>query len=168
MVHKKSNEYRKINAEKYIFALLLLSYILGICIGSFFVMSDSRNAEFSGVMLSDSNFKVLIYFITAVLLKYSGVLSGLLVVLPLFLGIQNSANYCCVILNTDINKYKTALTMLKDTAIVMLLVFYIIVIVNQIINKKYVLNKDLKYFTVYFTATVVIIILETIIKLVIF
>ena len=168
MIHKKFNDCRRIHAEKYIFVLLLFSYILGICIGSFFVMSDNKNADFSGLIVSDSSFKVLIYFILAILFKYSGVLSGMLGILPLFLGIQNSANYCCLILDNNVNKYKTALTMLKDTAIVMLLAFYIIVIINQIINKKYIFKRDLKYFFVYFIASVTIIIMESIINSIIF
>ena len=56
MIHKKFNDRRRIHAEKYIFILLLFSYVLGICIGSFFVMSDNKNADFSGLILSDSSF----------------------------------------------------------------------------------------------------------------
>jgi len=168
MVNKKFNNKKIINAEKYIFLLLLLSYITGICIGSFFVFSNNDNAKFTNVLISQKDFKVLLYFIIALLLKYSGVLSGMLSILPLFLGIQNAANYSCCILNISDTKYKTAFTILKDTAIVMLLVFYIIIIINQIINKKYILKKDIKYFTVYFIAATVIIVLGNILKKFIF
>ncbi len=168
MVNKKFSSKKHINTDKYIFMLLLLSYIAGICIGSFFVLSDSENARFTNVILSQINFKVLLYFIMALLLKYSGVLSGILGILPLFIGIQNSADYCCGILNKTDIKYETALTMLKDTSIVMLLVFYIIVIINQIINKKYNLKKDIKYFSVYFMAATAVLIMEYVLKTFIF
>ena len=168
MVNKSIYNKKIINAEKYIFCILLLGYITGICIGSYFVLSNTENADFTNNVLSDSTFKVLLFFIIALLLKYSGILSGLLIILPMFLGVHNSAGYSCIILNKSTIKYKTAFTMLKDTAIVMLLVFYIILIVNQIINKKYNLKRDLKYFTIYFTASVVVLLIEFILSNIIF
>ena len=168
MVNKKLNFKKAINAEKYIFCILLLGYILGICIGSFFVLDNAENATFTSNVMSDKNFKALLYFIIALLLKYSGVLSGLLIILPMFLGIHNSAGYSCIILNNESLKYKTAFAMLKDTAIVMLLVLYIVLIVNQIINKKYNLKKDCKYFIVYFGASSLIILIEQLINTILF
>lgn len=168
MTNRKLISSKTFSIHKYIFILLLLSYILGICIGSFFVFSDEINADFTNKIISHHNFKALLYFIIAFMLKYSGVLSGLLAALPLFLGIQNSAGYSCKIMNPSSIKYEAALTAIKDAAVIMLLIFYIIIIINQIINKRYLLKKDLKYFCVYFSGALIVIILHILIKSIIF
>lgn len=168
MINRKLTSSKTFSIYKYIFVLLLLSYILGICIGSFFVFSNKVNAEFTHRIISNYDFKVLLYFITALLLKYSGVLSGLLAALPLFLGIQNSAGYSCKIMNPFTIKYEAALTAIKDTAVIMLLIFYIIIIINQIINKRYQLKKDLKHFCVYFSGALIVILLHILIRTIIF
>ena len=168
MVNKNSKAKKYINAEKYIFALLLLSYIIGVSIGSYFILSNRENAEFTANIISRNSFKVLLYFIMTLLFKYSGVLSGMLGILPLFLGIHNASGYCTVLLEKGDIKYETALILLKDTAIVMLLVFYIIVVINQILNDRYVPKKDIKYFIVYFFAAIMVILLEYILKTFIF
>lgn len=168
MVNKNSKSKKYINAEKYIFLLLLLSYIIGVATGSYFILSNKENAEFTAYIISQNSFKVLLYFIMTLLFKYSGILSGMLGILPLFLGIHNASGYCSVMLHKEAVKYETALTMLKDTAIVMLLVFYIIVVINQILNNKYVPKKDLKYFTAYFSAAAIVLLIEYIMKTFIF
>lgn len=168
MVNKKTNSNKLVKTEKYVFFLLLLSYITGICTGSFFVFSDDINMVFTQKVLSPNDFKVLLYFIMAFMLKYSGIASGLLIVLPFFLGIQNSADYSCNIITADLKKYEAALTTIKDTAVIMLLILYIMIIISQIINKKYAIKKDIKYFIVYFSGTTIILVLKNILEIILF
>ena len=151
MIDKRFRTKNKINAEKYFFIILLFSYITGICIGSYFVFSDSNTAEFTKNILTDSNFKVILYFFISMLLKYAGVLSGIIFFVPMLFGIQNSADYCCYILEKASIKYETALTPIKDTAVAMLLILYIVVILNQAFNNKYNVKRDIKLLSVYVT-----------------
>ena len=166
MVSKiKSSKKEYINTEKYALILLLFGYVLGILIGCFFVYSNAENAELINNLIKDSYVKKLIYFISALILKYSGILSGAICTLPIFSGIQNSAYYCSYILNSDKKIiYKIVLKMLSDTALTILLILYLIIIINQIANKKYNLKKDFKYFSVYIGGSSIIIILKYVLE----
>jgi len=87
----------------------------------------------------------------------------------IFLGIQNSANYCNYILNnSDKIIYSTVVSVVKDSAITLILILYIIITIIQIFNKKYIIKKDLKYFTIYFAGASIVLVLEYILKTFIF
>ena len=97
MVYKKSDNKSKglsINLEKYIFSLLILSYILGMCIGSFFVFSNSDNALSTSYMSSRSPLKITMYFVIALVLKYSGILSSTVCLLMFVFGFVFCSLYC--------------------------------------------------------------------------
>ena len=166
MVSKiKKNTKIKINSEKYIQGLLLIGYFTGLCAGSYFIFSSRENAAFANNVLNAGTIKSLVYFPVALILKYSGILSGALCTLTFFSGIQNSAAYCNNILNSNNNYiYSTVITMFKDTAVLMLLILYITIIINQVINGKYNIKKDFKYFSVYFCGAAIINIFEYILK----
>ncbi|MBR2027683.1 MAG: hypothetical protein IKA10_01675 [Oscillospiraceae bacterium] len=166
MVNKGNNNNKKIrNTEKYAFILLVSGYISGLCIGAFFVFSNNANAAFTNSVVNHNDLYVLTVFIIALILKYSGILSGVMCTLPVFLGICNSAYYCNYIINNK-NKilYTAILDMLKDTAICILLILYIIIIILQISSKKYILKKDLKYLAVYLSGASIIYIFEHLLK----
>lgn len=165
----KKNKKSYANAEIHTLILLLSAYLLGVCIGCFYVYSNKSNAIFSLNVINSYAAKNILYFVAALILKYSGILSGIICILPVFIGIQNSIYYCSYILNsTDKIIYTTILTVIKDSALTFLLILYIIVIVSQILNQKYVLKKDLKYFAVYFSGANIIILLEYLLKTFIF
>lgn len=169
MVSKtKRNRKKYINAEKYILTLLIIFYIAGVSSGCYFVLSSNENAYFVNYVLSDNSFKIFLYFFAAFLLKYSGIFSGGLYILLFFLGIQNSVSYCNMILNREDIFYDTILNILKDTSVTMLLILYIIIIVSQLINKKFNLKKDIKYLSVYIIGVSVILSIEFIINKFIF
>lgn len=165
MVNKnKNNKYKIKYIERYTFILLIAGYILGICTGSIFVFSNSSNIEFAGAVINSNNINYILYFIFALILKYSGILSGSICILPVFMGICNSSRYCCYILNSE-NKliYTTILTLFKDTSISLLLIYYIIIIIIQICSQKYILRKDIKYLSAYLLGAIIINILENMI-----
>jgi len=167
----KKNRNIKNNAafEKYILIVLLSSYLLGVCIGCYFIFSSDINYGYAENIVQIQTFGILLYFVIALILKYSGILKGIIYILITFLGIQNSANYCNYILNkSDKIIYSTVLAVIKDSTVTLLLILYIIVIINQIINKKYIVKKDLKYFSVYFTGALIILLLEYALKTFIF
>ena len=161
MVHKtKEIRKRQISSEKYILFLLIVSYFAGIYIGCRFTYL-SNNIIFINYIAKNS-------VLNDILCKYSGILNGVLYMLPFFSGIQNSVFYCKFILSdTDIS-YSFVMGIIKDTAVLMMLLLYILIIINQIINKKYNIKKDLKYVSAYLSGIVVIYFLEYILVNIIF
>lgn len=169
MVHKsKENRKQFIKAEKYILILLVISYIAGVCSGCYFVLSNKDNAIFTSYITTGNAINIGIFFILALLLKYSGVLSGLLYVLPFFSGIQNSACYCRYFLMDKVPVESLIFAVIKDSAVILLLILYIIVIISQILNRKYNIKKDFKYFSLYFSGMIIVYIIDFIIKTIIF
>ena len=156
MVHKtKEIRKRQISSEKYILFLLIISYFAGIYIGCRFTYL-SNNIIFINYIVKNSVLSDVLCIIAALLLKYSGILNGVLYMLPFFSGIQNSVFYCKFILSdTDIS-YSFVMGIIKDTAVLMMLLLYILITINQIINKKYNIKKDLKYVSAYLSGIVVI------------
>lgn len=157
MVRKiKNNKIPANKMEKVTFILLVLGYIFGICIGSYVAFNNP--ILFTESRLSHGNLLgYLIYFISAIILKYSGILSGAMCTLPVFAGIQNSAFYCNYILNFE-NKsiYKTVIVMIMDSAVIFLLILYITIIIMQILSGKFTVKKDIRYIAIYSAAVIVI------------
>ena len=161
MVHK-TKEMRKwqISAEKYILLLLIISYFLGIYTGCRFSYTSNDNILFIKYIEKNSLFSDIFCFIVAVLLKYSGILNGVLYMIPFFSGIQNSVFYCKNIINNTGISYDLILNLLKDTAILMMLLLYIIIIIKQILSKKYNIKKDLRYFSIYLSGVIIVLFFE--------
>ncbi len=162
MVSKNINNKKRVYADKHILTILIFLYIIGISVGSIFIFSIDKTDIF---LKYNNAINTLLYFVIAITLKYSGVLSCTISFLPLVLGIQNSAYYCNCLLNYN-NKviFELILSAIKDTSIVMLLILYIIVIISQILNNRYNIKKDFKYFITYFIGVNIIIVLDFIIK----
>lgn len=170
MINKRNKSKNKIrNLEKYSLILLISGYVFGIFTGAFFVFSDNQNAEFTNTVITHNNLDIFIYFAVALILKYSGILSGAMCLLPIFLGIHNSTYYCDYIINAE-NKliYTTVLTILKDTSVCILLILYITILIVQISLQKNNFKKDIKYLIVYITGVSVINLLEYIFVNIIF
>lgn len=168
MVHKtKEIRKRQISSEKYILFLLIVSYFAGIYIGCRFTYL-SNNIIFINYIAKNSVLNDILCIIAALLLKYSGILNGVLYMLPFFSGIQNSVFYCKFILSDTNISYSFVMGIIKDTAVLMMLLLYILIIINQIINKKYNIKKDLKYVSAYLSGIVVIYFLEYILVNIIF
>ena len=149
--------------------LLIFGYILGMCIGASFIFGHNRNAEFIGIVFYKNDFCFILFFVFALILKYSGILSGAICTLPVFLGIYNSIDYCSNILNTTERPlYTNILNTLKDTSICFLLILYIIIIIVQISSNKYIINKDLKYLATYLSGTIIICMLKNVLNSFIF
>lgn len=160
MVKKTKAIHKPLKPEKYFLILLIISYAAGVCSGSYFSLSSSENTDYIKYLFFNSSLNSIIYFIIALLLKYSGILNGVLYIIPFFTGIQNSASYCKnIIQNSHIITYNYISEAIRDSAVLMLLILYIIIIMTQILNKKYNIKKDLKYFSVYFLAVLTIYIL---------
>jgi len=167
MVHKNKEKRNKQNKiEKYILAILIISYVVGLCYGCYFVVSNENNAVFVSYITSNNFINTLIFFIAVILLKYSGILSGILYILPFFSGIQNSAYYCNILLNKETILHNIVFVVLRDTAVLFLLILYIIVTISQIINKKNNIKKDIKLFYVYISGALVTHLLHYVIKLI--
>ena len=167
MVHKNREKRNRQNrVEKYILAILIVSYVAGLCYGCYFVVSNENNAVFVSYITSNNFINTLIFFIAVILLKYSGILSGILYILPFFSGIQNSAYYCNILLNKETILHSIVFDVLRDTAVLFLLILYIIVTISQIINKKNNIKKDIKLFYVYISGALVTHLLHYVIKLI--
>lgn len=168
MVRKKIDitKNKKIYAEKHILIILIVLYIIGISIGSIFILNINK----PNLLLKYNNaINTLLYFIIAITLKYSGVLSCTICFLPLMMGIQNSAFYCNRLLNYNNDTiHELILAAIKDTSIIMLLILYIIVIISQILNNRYNIKRDMQYFLSYFIGVNAIIIFEFLLKTFIF
>lgn len=166
MLYKKMKiETLHIDCEKYIFGLLLFAYILGVCLGCYFVFSSKENAIFTSYLVSKSPLKIIMYFIFALILKYSGVLSSFVCLLPALVGLQNSVYYCSIILEKNKDVFVSLLPLvLKDTSITLLLIIYITLIAYQIIEKKYDYKNDFKYFSVYVIGSVSVLAIDYAIK----
>ncbi|MEG0019331.1 MAG: hypothetical protein RR728_02190, partial [Oscillospiraceae bacterium] len=86
MIYKKSNvKSAAAEGEKYVFLILFFTYIIGVCAGCYFVFSNSKNVAVIDFMLCKSHVAILLYFTVALVLKYSGILSSLMCVLPMIL-----------------------------------------------------------------------------------
>ena len=102
MVNRIKNKQQiKINTEKYTLILLTFGYMLGVCVGCFFILSGSDNTVLANRVVQSGGVKHLLYFMLALMLKYSGILNGAICTLPVFLGIQNSIYYSSKILIID-------------------------------------------------------------------
>ena len=156
---------KRIKTERRIFSIILLFYIFGICAGCLFVFGSRENAEFTNNVFSYNSAKIIIYFIAAFMLKYSGVLSCGICILPTIIGIQNASYYCSTILySQDKFSYSIVFNILKDTALTMLFILYILILFTQIINKKYNIKRDVKYLSVYIIGANIIIFTDFIIR----
>ena len=154
MINKKTRSI-KFKLENYIEILLTSGYIFGVLIGCFYTLSN--NCSYDSLIVSNKYFYTIIYFIITIILKYSGILSGAVCTLPIVLGIQNSAYYCSLILSYKYKFiYNALLMIIRDTAIIILLILYITIIMYQIINKKYNIKKDIRLFFMYFSGSVII------------
>ena len=123
---------------------------------------------FTDYLNHDNGFKVVIFFILAFLLKYSGILSTGIYMLPYFAGVNNSASYFNIIADEQKINFETVIEVFKDTSVIMLLMLYIIIIILQVINRRYNIKKDIKYFTIYTSAALTILVLEFVLKNIIF
>lgn len=151
MLYKKSNiKSASPDGEKYIFGVLIFTYIVGVCSGCYLVFSNSKNLAVTEYLVSKNPFLLLLYFLLALVLKYSGILSSLICLLPAALGLQNAIYYCSSILQKSENIFPSLLTAtLKDTSVSLLLIIYTTLIAFQIISKRYNIRNDLKYLAVY-------------------
>ena len=157
--HTKNN---KIKTESYLFLVLTLAYILGISSGCYFILNNYNNLIFAKHIILNKTLNSMIYLITILLFKYSGILNVLLYTIPFFIGIQNSVLYCNKL--TDNNRFilNNLHTIIKDTAILFLIILYLIITLLQILCKKYNIKKDIKYFSIYICGIIIIHILYSI------
>ena len=169
MVNKtKENRRKYLNTEKYILILLLVVYFTGVYSGCYLVFNEKIDTGFIDNIAGNNFLNTAVFFIAVILLKYSGILSGTMYILPFCSGIQNSVQYCSYILNNGKISYMIILEILRDTSILLLLVIYIILIINQILSKKYNIKKDIRYFSVYISGVIIIYLMEYILKSIIF
>lgn len=161
---KTATKNKRLRAEKNILIMLIIIYISGLCTGSMFVFGLKDSSAVMNYIHSTSIAQIIIYFILILILKYSGFLSCLICIFPAVLGIQNAAVYCKEITNSRQISYTLISAILKDTSAAMLFLLYIIIIITQIVNKKYNIKRDLKYFLVYFIGINIIYIINAVIN----
>ena len=165
MIKKIKEKQNNTDIEKYIFILLIIAYISGIISGCCFIFKNPDNIELTKYLTlnntTTNTTTFVIYLISAFLLKYSGILCGFICFLPFLNGIQNSVYYSKNLLfSKDINLYLNIINAIKDTATSLLLILYLIVIISQIIYRKYNIKKDLKYFSAYIVSSILIYIMH--------
>lgn len=164
MASKNSIKHsRYINIEKYVFLLIIVFYITGLCCGCYYAFKSTQNLGFVKQIADVNAFEILLCFAVALAFKYAGILSCIIYILPLIAGIVNGANYCILYAQNSLS-YSNILTILKDSAVVMLLILYIIVLISQIINKRFSLKKDLKYLYVYLCGVIIVLIIHYILS----
>ena len=162
MIKKIKEKQNNTDIEKYIFILLIIAYISGIISGCCFIFKNPDNIELTKYLTLNNTITFVIYLISAFLLKYSGVLCCFICFLPFLNGIQNSVYYSKILLfSNDINLYLNILNSIKDTAISLLLILYLLVIISQIICRKYNIKKDIKCFTTYIISSILIYVIHS-------
>ncbi len=167
MVSKNTRKSKK-NIEKYILIALILFYIMGIVLGCLFISRNAENKLFAEYLSRKNTYNTIVFFILAFFLKYSGILKTAVCMLPILSGINNSVYYYNLSDYNNSMSFSRALNILSNTSVMMLLILYCIVIILQIINRKYNIKRDVKCLFIYISATVTIYLLEYLLNIILF
>lgn len=168
MVKKQSGKKQSINTEKYIFLLLIAFYTTGLCCGCSFVYKADENIVFAKYISGTDIAQSILYFAVALAFKYSGILSGALYIIPLFCGIETSVNFTVHLLKNNVTAYSYLPYIIRDSAIAMLLILYVLVLTTQLLAKRLSIKKDIRYLFVYLCGVVLIMLLHYIFTNIIF
>ena len=184
MIYKKNGEKQNGEYFRYIVFILLFLYSIGVCSGCLFTFKNSDNLNYVKYIVAASEItdfsyneiflictkyflKVFIYFLTVLTLKYSGILGPAMVLTVIVAAVQNAVIYCVNLIENSGNfLYVIFFFSLKDTAIILLLIIYISININNIINGKYKIKLDIKQFSIYILGVAAICIIDCIIKLI--
>ena len=167
MVSKRNRKSIK-KSERTVLTILILIYILGVISGYLFISDNTENELFAAYLSRKNTYNTTVFFFMAFLLKYSGILGTAVCLLPFLSGINNSVYYYNLFSDAKGLEFKTITDILSNTAIIMLLILYCIVILLQIFNKKYNIRRDIKYFFVYISAVIVIYLLKFTMNIILF
>ena len=185
MVYKSTDNTKvKIELVNIIFLILIIMYFSGLCCGCKFAFKNSHNMAFvQNVIDIDKMIKIenngiyavsVQYFIRDVvmlcrilILKYSGILKGLCLSVSFIVAVQNSCIYSYVIYQNKLSLFRLILDfVLKDTAIIIILLFYTCIISKEIIKEKYNPKKDIFNSLIYISAMIMVYIIDSTVKIV--
>ena len=183
MVYKNTgNKKFKIKYKSILFILTVFIYVTGVCTGCSFAFKNSRNIalvrkvtvveelvniENKGIFADCMQYSLrdLIMLCRVLVFKYSGVLKGLCLAVPFVVAVQNACIYAGNIYQDKLSVFNLFFDfILKDTAIVMILLIYTCLTANEILSDKYNPKKDIINFSVYLCATVIVYIIDITVK----
>lgn len=160
MVYKNSSNKILLNRNKIIVVFLILIYISGIFSGCAFAFKNAENLIFVQKVLdiekiikslNSGNLTSLLKYIfrdfallcAIIILKYSGVLKGIVISIPFAYAVQNTCIYICAIFNKTTTFFNLIFSyLLKDIAVGMIIIVYTYSIIIEILNDRYNLKKD--------------------------
>ncbi len=168
---------------KLIFYILMIIYFAGLCSGSLFSLKNARNLSYVSTITGIENmlknqesgffapyiriyFRDILFLVSVLVFKYSGILRGMGMCIPFVTAFQNSCIYTCVfttgtsVLNIII-RY-----IIKDTAVCFLTIIFCYIIFRDIVGGRYTVKKDVKKLLVYIMGISVIYIADIIIKII--
>ena len=187
MLYKKAaKKPDKIYIRNLIFIVLLGIYIGGLCAGCAFALKNEQNLSFVQKITFTSGFSALsqginpaidysaifrdtICILMLLLLKYSGILKGFTLTIPFIMAIQNGSIYTSLLNNSQISMLIITLTnVLRDSAVIFLVLIFSSIIVRDIIDEKENYKKDIRLSLVYGLSVVFIYMIDYSVKLFIY
>jgi len=172
----------KYQSKKLIFSIILIIYIAGICTGSLFAFKNSQNLTFiQKVTFVENTAKVentaflaqsvklcirdIMLICLILIFKYSGILKGMCITIPFIFGVQNSCIYSTIISLKQPSAFNILFNyIIRDTAVILIVLLYLLVVIYEIITSKENVKKDIKYLIIFIFATLCIYIIDLTIK----
>lgn len=186
MIYKNKDSKNKYLNKNYIFAAVIFIYFIGLIAGCSFVFKNGDNLTFVKKVTLIENIingetkpisalsttyvtRSLICIITVLILKYSGILKGMCICIPFILAVQNSAMYSILLYENRFSLFQILYTfMLKDSAVVFIVLIYCGIIINEIVTYKENVKSDIKKLLLYLTAVCIINLIDYTVKAMIF
>lgn len=172
----------KYQGKKLIFSIILIIYIAGICTGSLFAFKNSHNLAFiQKVTFAENITKVentaflarsVKFFIRDIMLiclilifKYSGILKGMCITVPFVFGVQNSCIYSTIFSLNQLSAFNILFNyIIRDTAVILIVLVYLLAVITEIIVSKENVKKDIKNLIIFIFAVLCIYIIDLTIK----
>ena len=186
MIYKNKDSKNKYLNKNYIFAAVVFIYFIGLIAGCSFVFKNGDNLTFVKKVTLIENIingeakpilalsttymtRSLICIITVLILKYSGILKGMCICIPFILAVQNSAIYSILLYENRLSLFQILYTfILKDSAVVFIVLIYCGIIINEIVTYKENVKSDIKKLLIYLTAVCIINLIDYTVKAMIF
>ena len=180
MIYKsKESKQHNLTQNKIILNIIFLLYIAGLCAGCSFACKNSANFDFvkqvifitntgNSILLVNKSLLLrdLIMFAIVLILKYAGILKGLVVCAPFIVAIQNSSIYCILLCQYETTIYQLLFYyVLKDVTISLILILYVYIIIKDIFSNREDTAKDFKRLSVYCISILIIYVVDYFIKL---
>lgn len=187
MVYKNNHiKSKKRQYKKFVFYVLLIIYFTGMCAGCTFAFKNGNNMDFvskvtftansdlfnkSAILSQSVRFLIRDLICVAIIfvLKNAGILKGLCRCVPFIVAVQNSCIYTILIYKNKINIFNIIFFYLvKDSAVVFLIMIYCFISVMDIISDKNDIKMDIKKAGIYISGILFIYVIDYAVKTLIY